>query len=261
LRLPSAIAFARFLEGPDVNGSARLTGLFHEGEADVIDFSIEVATPQYPLADIKAVEMIRAIFRAETEPAVLSLRSDFPRLPHQNLVPKGHSKWLCLNATPWSETKQRWSPSTFLEQIRDWLMKASMGQLHAPGQPREPLFVNPHSYLIVPHEADLSVEDGLTLSGDLENSPRMMWASYLAEKAKPQRGNFKLFSFRAPPREHGLIETLPKNLLDLHELCLAQGLDLLAELAAQLRKVAPAGNVSESSSLPSHRLSMLRPEP
>ena len=246
LRLPAAIAFARFLEGPDVHESAALTGLFHVGEADVIEFSIEVATPQYPVVDIKAVEMIRVVFVAEKEPAVLSLRSNFPRLPHQNLVPKGDLKWLCLNATPWSEAKQRWSPSSFLEQIRDWLMKASVGRLHAPGQPREPLFVNPYSYLIVPHEVDLTVENGLTLCGDLENPPYVMWASYLAEKAKPGRGNFKLFSFRAPPREHGLIETLPKNLLELNELCSAHGLELLTELATQLRQVAPAGKVAES---------------
>jgi hypothetical protein len=241
-------AFASFLKGPDVNGTARLHSCYLSDIAETVIFEVDVELPQHPMEDIRERESIACRFSKQNDshPEILALREDFPRLPHQNLRPTKTPKSLCLNSTDWSEAKHRWSPSSLLESIRGWLVRATTAQLHSPGQPREPLLARPAGYLILPSGFDVTATEKLEISGDPESSPMILWAQRAGAEAKPGRGKFRLISFETPTREHGLIEHLPGNLLDLEVLCRKVGFDLRQALIDTLKHRATAGKIETS---------------
>lgn len=243
-----AQAFVRFVGGPDVNDSARLLSCHLSEVAETAVFEIDLALPQHPMADIRERELIACRFssQADIQPEVLALRKDFPRLPHQNLLPAHSPRSLCLTTTAWSEAKYRWSPSSFLEAIRGWLGRATTGQLHVPGQPREPLLARPNGYLILPSEFALESPEKLEISGDPKSFPMMLWAAKARPDAKPGKGRFRLVCFEMPTREHGLIEQLPGNLAELEALCTTVGFDLRQALIEKLKGESSAGKVEAS---------------
>lgn len=230
-------AFASFLGGPDVNGTARLVSCHVSNAMDTVVFEIETVLPQYPLADIRAWEPIACIFaqQGDYRPDVLALRSNFPRLPHQNLCGSGSPRSLCLDASSWSESKYRWSPSLFLESIRNWLSRATTGTLHSSGQPREPLLVNPCGYLILPSNVELDHLEKLEIRGEREVTPMMLWAERINDAAQPGKGKFRIICFQMPSREHGIIESQPANLAELEALCSKSGFDLRSALTGKLK--------------------------
>lgn len=241
-------AFVSFLRGPDINGTARLHSCHISDIAETVVFEVDVQLPQHPMADIRERELIACRFskQEDSHPEIFALREDFPRLPHQNLLPRKTPKSLCLNTIAWSEAKHRWSPSSFLESIRGWLVRATTAQLHAPGQPREPLLARPGGYLILPSAFDLGSTEKLEISGDPNSSPMILWAKRARTEVKPGRGKFRLICFEMPTREHGLIEHLPGNLFELEALCMAVGFDLRQALIDRLKCDVTAGKVETS---------------
>ncbi|MFD2256863.1 Mov34/MPN/PAD-1 family protein [Luteolibacter algae] len=241
-------AFTGFLKGPDVNGTARLLSCHTSDAMETVVLEIDVVLPQHPIADIRSKEVVACRFRTirDERPEVLALRADFPRLPHQNLQPANSPRSLCLSPTSWDESKHLWSPSAFLEHIRSWLARAASGTLHLRGQPREPLLASPQGYLILPSNATFEEVDKLFVSGDFDSSPMMMWGTRTRPDEQPGKGKFKVIRLEMPPREHGLIETLPDTLADLEILCQSAGYGLTNELAKKVKELAPAGNVARS---------------
>lgn len=252
-------AFVKFLRGPDVNGTARIISCRSSEVAETVICEIDVVLPQHPLADIQEKELVACRFPTGrcNSPDVSALRDSFPRLPHQNLQAEGKPKSLCLNATPWSESKHLWSPSSFLESIRMWLSRAAAGTLHSPGQPREPVLAIPDGFLLLPSSVDFKDLDKLHVVSDFETNPLVMWGEVANPDAKPKLGSFKLVCFEMPPREHGLIETIPANLLDLENLCNLAGFDLRHALSEKVKHIASAGR-SETSEFSFNLLLLLR---
>jgi integrative and conjugative element protein (TIGR02256 family) len=238
-------AFGRFLSGPDVNGTARLVSCYVSEIADLVVFEIDVVLPQHPYEDIRETELIGCLFsnKKDCRPDVLSLRDDFPRLPHQNLGNSGGARSLCLDTTSWNESKFQWSPSSFLEAIRGWLAKAASGTLHARGQPREPLMAAPGGYLILPANADLYSSEKVIIEGNLEEKPVVMWARDDGSAKVPGRGRFRVVCFETPAREHGIIEFLPQNLRELEQLCERSNFDLRQALTENLKTGAIDGKI------------------
>ncbi len=249
-----AKAFAKYMSGPEIGETARILKCFSRAEFETVLIEVEVVLPQHPLADIHSKEIIACVFdRKDVKaPETLAMRTDFPRLPHQGLATENFPKFLCLDATQWSESKYRWSASGFLEAIRSWLARATTGKLHAPGQPREPLLLNPDGYLIIPSDLNLDDLKRLELSGDINVSPAILWASRMND-GKPARGRFKAICFRLPDREHGIIESRPDTLMNLDALCQKGGFDLLGTISDSFKN----GLVSDGADKSGLRLDLL----
>src|SRR5207249_4225727 len=83
-------------------------------ETVLLDLDIEVA--QRPVHDIRSVERVAVkFFAADTRyPEVVSVREDFPLVPHLNQRPVGYPKSLCLYVEPYSELKLHWTAHRFV---------------------------------------------------------------------------------------------------------------------------------------------------
>src|SRR5438874_9917758 len=121
-------------------------------ETVVLDLDIEVA--QRPVHEIQPVERVAIkFFGADTHyPEVLSIREDFPQVPHLNQRPIDYPKSLCLYVEPYSEVKLHWTAHRFVERIRLWLAKTADGNLHPDDQPLEPLMSVGHGTLVCPQD-------------------------------------------------------------------------------------------------------------
>lgn len=241
-------ALAKFLNSPAAGNSAKLVSCQKHEQFEIVTFEVNVVLPQYPQADIRERELIACCFDFGDNrvPGVYALRKDFPTLPHQNLLPDILPKSLCLSTLPWSEDKLRWSPSTFLESIRGWLSRAATNQLHAKGQPREPLLLKPEGFLILPSDFEPLSEREVIISGDFSTTPHILWAQRVHPATPPGQGRFHVISFEAPSREHGLIKKIPTDLVELVALYESVGFDLKKALISKLQSEITAGKVEQS---------------
>lgn len=80
-------------------------------EAVVVDVAVE--RPQRPVHEIRHQERVAIVFEASDRslPDVLTLRRDFPWVPHLNLRWEEFPRSLCLYDRPWSELSSRWTPA------------------------------------------------------------------------------------------------------------------------------------------------------
>jgi hypothetical protein len=222
-------------------------------EGVLLELSVEVG--QEPVADIRSVEPIAILFSTtdDSYPEVLSLRDDFPQVPHLNLRETEFPRSLCLYEEPYSVVRLTWTPARFLERIRMWFRDTARGVLHRDDQPLEPILQSEPRHLVIPSD--------LFLRGS-EDAPEKLWftlrhsspASELLvakrlEKTtlhERQRGlGYLATTFQTTPQTHGVIRRLPKNLLDVHDLMAAAGLDMIATLRDRMltwgREEAPLG--------------------
>ncbi len=123
-------------------------------EAEVVVFDAEIEVGQVAIHDIRGSERIAIIFPAKDNsfPEVLALRDDFPKVPHLNLREQEKPRSLCLFDEKYSEFKLHWTPTLFLERIREWLSLTAKGELHAHDQPLEPLLMGSPMHLIIPFD-------------------------------------------------------------------------------------------------------------
>lgn len=206
-------------------------------EGDVLVLDVEVELPQHPLHDIRRFERLAVTFLADdrTYPEIEALRPDFPHVPHLNLRPDGAPKNLCLYEEPWESLRLRWSPGTFLEQIRVWLSRTARAELHEADRALEPLFLRAGDTLVLSRAA---LEDAH------REQPRGVWARefgtasegriFLADahtggEASPDR-EFVIMTATATTRTAGIIRRTPTNLSDLHGLLAEAGDDLVGQL-------------------------------
>lgn len=254
LSLPRARAFANTLaEGS--NDYARLVECRTAVDSELVVFEVDVELGQIRTHPIQHRERLVAIFPRDdaTIPEVLSLRADFPSVPHLNLRLEELPRSLCLYDERFRDLKKTWTSARFVERIREWLALTAKGKLHQDDQPLEPLFFA-SDHVVLPDDL---FDDQQSLSQRLSIEPIRYPSGKLVcilTKAPPQApapakpptgGNkaspleFVAATFRCAPQSHGVIRKQPANLQDLHEVLAEVGTDFLSELRARVKGWEP----------------------
>ena len=205
---------------------------------ETIIAEVDIARPQKRVHNVQAVETIAIVFFTDDRrPEVLSLRRDFPQVPHLNLSPTEYPRSLCLYEQDWSELKARWTPVRFIERIRFWFAETARGSLHKQDQPLEPLIVGSGYQIVVPHDLFTVVETGVKplnvrFAGDDEKS-KLLLARW--PKGHERTGAlFVAIVVQAEAQTHGVIRSSPSTLNELHEYLSAAGCDLLGKLRSNI---------------------------
>jgi integrative and conjugative element protein (TIGR02256 family) len=226
---------------PDAEGGIRREGV-------ILDVEVEVS--QRPVNDIRRVERIAAAFRIDdrTQPEAVSLRLDFPHVPHLNITPWERPRSLCLSDRPYSEDRLNWTPSRFVEAVRGWLALTAAGALHQDDQPLEPLLGGATAKIILPYDlfrngsgAEPIFCHGIDQGGTGDARLVIIARREDAAGTDSLPSGTQSLPFVAIPLEveapmtHGVIRWEPSNLALLHEFLMAAGKDLLADLRGRLR--------------------------
>jgi hypothetical protein len=243
LKISKALELVAFLQRRNLP-FVRLIGceISDQTRVEAVIFQVEVELGQKKVHDIRETEAIAAAFDPEDKivPEILTLREDFPSLPHQNIRPFVCPRSLCLDEEPYSEQKLLWSPLIFVERIREWLRLSARGQLHHEDQPLEQLLGSVEGTIILPHDYQtrFGQDKPAIVSFDfINNSAGKFVLRSRVENANDQSEKACVATaFRTLPIEHGVIDKQPENLHALHEFCQKTKFDLLGELGTRLRK-------------------------
>jgi Prokaryotic E2 family A len=195
----------------------------NEGKEELLIVAVGVQTPQLKAHDIRPMERVALVFRSDdVRPEVLSLRRDFPQVPHLNLSLTEYPKNLCLYEQDWSEIKSRWTPVRFIERMRYWFAETARGTLHKDDQPLEPLIAGSGYQIVVPHDLFASKSSGdvqkLLVSMPAENSRVLIARRPANPAALAQGAKFVAVALQAQPQKHGVIRNAPSSLSELHQL-------------------------------------------
>ena len=170
-----------------------------------LDFEV-VGLPQHRLIPVRNIEPITInISNAETLP-VVTVRDDFPIVPHLNVHEDNVRKSLCYSDLGYHEIRHKLNGRFLLTCIENWFRKTSMNQLHRPDQPLEPFFPYVNNVIVwngqfgKPYFDKYIVED--------RDFGKLMYQS--------DDGNyFAVFSLDVPPDFSNLIHNMPQTLLEL----------------------------------------------
>jgi hypothetical protein len=243
LNFLKARQFAAYIgeAGEEVFAKLHQVRRVNEPNREVVVFSVMVERPQSPVHPLEREERLAALFNEADNypPEVISLRSNFPVVPHTNLREKGRPISICLYDQPYEIVRLTWTPADFLKRIHFWLAHTATGTLHGEDQPLEPLLaVSPH-LLVVPAGFNTT---------DQKQSPKP-FNLILIEGAPGQstlraiRGNGgvqpKCASvaavFWCQPQTHGVIKHQPRNLQELQDLSVPAGLDMAEQIQNSIR--------------------------
>lgn len=230
---------------------ARLLECRRAADIDIIMLEVDVEVVQRRVHDIHPTEQLAVLFSHDdlSQPEVLSLRDDFPHVPHTNLRPTGWPHSLCLFEERYRDLKIRWTPARFIVRIRDWLRLTARGELHASDQPLEPLLSDVDGTIILPHDLINSAEDAAITGVAAQLRPLMivrrpdhdgrivLVATPTARgdaQPKDSGTGFVATVFLCRAQAHGIIQHTPRTLKELHDLISACGTDLLGSLREQL---------------------------
>ena len=104
-----------------------------------LDFEV-IGLPQHRLIPVRNIEPITIyISNAEVLP-IVTVRDDFPVVPHLNIHEDNIQKSLCYSDLGYHEISHKLNGRFLLTCIENWFRKTSMNQLHRPDQPLEPFF-------------------------------------------------------------------------------------------------------------------------
>ena len=170
-----------------------------------LDFEV-IGLPQHQLIPVQNIEPITIyISNAETLP-VVTVRDDFPIVPHLNVHEDNVRKSLCYSDLGYHEIRHKLNGRFLLTCIENWFRKTSMNQLHRPDQPLEPFFPYVNNVIVwngqvgKPYFDKYIVED--------RDFGKLMYQS--------DDGNyFAVFSLDVPPDFSNLIHNMPQTLLEL----------------------------------------------
>lgn len=234
LLVQGVIQYAKFIE-------CRL-----EGENQTIVFEVEVEVPQLLVHEISSRERIAATFSKSDEiaPEVISLRGDFPKVPHLNLTDQEYPKSLCLYEELYRDLKSRWTAPIFVERIREWFALTAKGNLHQNDQPLEPLIVGHSGHILLPHN----------LLEKEENVPSRLFVTGIDEKffvahsiKHSQNSSLDVIAsvHVCQPTTHGIINRRPNSIADLAKILTENGLNLLGELRQKFKGWLEDDSISE----------------
>lgn len=207
---------------------------------EIVVVEVEVERGQYVRHPVNRLETLGIEFdrRDKDAPAVLALRSDFPRVPHLNSLENDLPRSLCLSESPYAEERLHWTPSGFLERIREWLARTADGSLHPEDQPLEPLLLLGNWRLILP--SDFSAPEKRDLQFVIvEQMLSKSHHTYYAHRVSECPGaspNGIVLSVLGAPHIHGVIEKLPQDINQLHTLLKTVGIDLLESVRGAVRR-------------------------
>jgi hypothetical protein len=162
LAIPRAKATASMLQRGVLDYAALLEcRRRYDGDEEILIVEVGVQIPQLKSYEIQPTERLALVFRKDDgRPDAVSLRPNFPQVPHLNLTATEYPRSLCLYEEDWAEVKSSWTPARFVERIRYWLAETVKGTLHKDDQPLEPLIVGSGYQIVVPHDlfsADVAV--------------------------------------------------------------------------------------------------------
>ena len=241
LALPKAHELARFLKSA-TNPFARLLECRAGAEEEVVVLEVDVEVPQRPTHDIRHTERLAMVFfqTDQRQPEVLSLRPDFPSVPHLNLRSTEFPRSFCLYDRPYYEVKLHWTAPRFLERIREWLAQTAKGELHGDDQPLEPLIFDSALDFVLPPHLLLKEWDGTPEWLTVQIVPRdsdMFTAIAVPWNGQAQDGvAFVAFVVSCLPQTHGVIRRTPSTVADLDEFTVAGGLQLVDTLRMALKE-------------------------
>lgn len=232
-----AAELVSYLRNPRNRVHAELLSTSMQGDAEVVEFEVDVDLPQRPIFPINPIERIRVQFPAgDAMPAVLVVRDDFPRVPHLVLGPNEFPRQLCIYERAWGDEKHNWSPRSFVERIRAWLRGTADGTLHPRDQPMEP---------ILPHSAGSLVLPSLAF-----DSARRAWVDrfyftqtcefLVAHRRRPpgaDRPLVPVLFLQGSTGQHGIMHRVPATLADLESIMASMGQSLVGSIAQEISKV------------------------
>jgi len=226
LEIPSAINLAAALNGGFIDYARFIETRSLESE-EIVVFEVDVERPQICSYPIHSIERIAAIFAKSFEitPKVLSLRKDFPDVPHLNLQDNEFPRSLCLYEEPFQNIKRGWTAPRFIARIRDWLALTARGSLHQEDQPLEPILLDPDGILLIPSNA--FAEGSMT-------QPFRIIPLRDTDK-EPESGKVLPIFYTCSPQTHGIVKHRPKTMTELTNLLDKAGGDFLSEVRNKLR--------------------------
>ena len=245
LRLPRARSLVEALQSKRLDFASfvecRQAGASPEDSAsETVVVDLEVERPQERAHDIRRIERVAVRFSAEDNwyPEVLALRPDFPRVPHINIRDEEFPRSLCLYDQPWEQIALRWTPSSFIEQIRYWLSETAKGSLHQADQPLEPMLLGGGWKIILSSDIFEGNNEGemdelkVTLASPLKHCGVL-----IGERADGKIDGglpFLAISFVAQAQTHGTIRRKPTTLQELDEFLKSCGINLVENLRSKL---------------------------
>jgi integrative and conjugative element protein (TIGR02256 family) len=259
LQIPKAKELAGYLLS-DVHPAASLFGLLREPSTgmETVLFEVRVELAQNRKFPILPIETIAVSFEPadDIQPEVVSLREDFPNVPHLNQRPQEMPRSLCLYDISYDALKLRWTAVLFIECIREWLSRTAEGTLHQDDQPLEPLILGPFQMLILPAtfyndiaaESETQRRYAVHALGILNGQP----TAYKLVK-EGSTGNVIISHvvtiISSPPRVQGAIRRAPQNLRELISLCTECDVDLTAQLKVNVERWVQEYNLRNLSVL------------
>lgn len=210
----------------------------HDGKHIALHLDVAVERPQDLAHPVRALEPVAVVFGADDEPpSVIALRSDFPETMHQNGVPIGGPRSLCVDDRPWAEARLTFTVADLLRRIQLWLAKAARGELHDPAQPLEPLFFRNPVAIMMPPAAVAAGNAPAELVGFLRpDNPNIVITRLVAEGEKigNQQNGFVVIALRAQPQGMGSLRQAPVTLAALAKELQACGIDLIQEIRTRV---------------------------
>jgi integrative and conjugative element protein (TIGR02256 family) len=249
LTVPKAQALASYLEsGKHPYATLIDTRRDAASGVETIVFDVIVELSQTRVNQILERERLAASFVTADDifPEVIALRNDFPWVPHLNQREVELPRSLCLYELPYTTVKLRWTPTVFVERIRQWLSLTSEGKLHQDDQPLENIFLGQFPPLVLPSDFVKSILEGgndgqgairfcvhavgdspQNITGFVVTNPKM--------HGVPFRPDHIATAIVAPARKHGIIRKTPQNLRQVIEIMQEVDIDLLSILRQRLR--------------------------
>lgn len=209
---------------------------------EILVFESEVELGQIIRNDIRSRERLAIIFDPSDDilPDAISLRDDFPQVPHLNLREHEFPRSLCLYEETPQEAYLRWTAVNFIGRIRSWLALTARGTLHADDQPLEPLLQTSPVRIVLPHdllapERNKDIEFIAVVKAVRAGGRFTLIAQYEANNQQdpPEYVATVLVGL---PQQHGIIRHVPANLRDLHEFAERAAIDLLSVLRTRIRE-------------------------
>jgi hypothetical protein len=204
------------------------------GRSEAIVIRVRPELPQRPVHEFLEEEVLCVLVRADgVLPDLLSLRRDFPHVPHMNIVKKGFLSWICLFGEDPDEVRRRLTPQLFADRILWWFAKNAIGELHRSDQAPEPFLLGTSRPIYFATDA-LEAANRLVLgvfSAYAGTDHEVLVADRLTNIPLDLRGQpAALYPVSLPLQTCGVIHEEPETLQDLAELCSQANYDLLTEL-------------------------------
>lgn len=156
LKLPRAQAIYRAVNIHEYAEMVRCQR--NTGQDEILTFRLKrLQIPEYPEYLIKTEEVVAVICREKDTywPEVYAVRDDFPiGLPHSNALPFKRPVSMCVADYHFYDVRLQFSAFDFINSIRHWLEKNSIGELHESDRPIE-IFMVPDGYYTIVGEREI----------------------------------------------------------------------------------------------------------